>query len=516
VITTSSAWLLIVACGLAAASASFVRRGARIALLACAVVVAAAGHTDLGRWHGQRPRVHYWDFYHYFVATKYFPEVGYLHLNEAAVVADAEDVPGQADPRALVRSMENYLFEPRGRVVSRADAIRAPFTAERWAGFKADVATFRDIAPAAWAQGAVMEDHGYNGAPLTTVVDGTLPRLLGVPASTWIGPASWWDPVAIAGTAGVVGVLLGAEAALGFLFVFFANAMNDYSVIGGSYLRYPFLCAMTLGVVAWRVGRPGLAGLWWALAVHLRVFPVLFVAGVAVRAALSPDRRAAFVADWPFWRSFLGVAFALFAALALVPTPDGELVWLSFFRKMALHSEHWTPNTVGLRYPFFYSEAANYSAILARRAAGEDVNWMFEAQRTFATWWPAWAAVAASLTALGAWATGRGRSEAAFAFGLVPMLAWMQISHYDWMVLAIVPLCFPSVDRGGARAPVWLALCLGLALVAAGRLIPSGEVDLDLRFCAYSLGLLVTVAGVMSAAKVNPGAREQATSAGEA
>jgi hypothetical protein len=60
--------------------------------------------------------------------------------------------------------------------VERKDEIVAWFTPPGWQIFKTDISAFRpeDVFDRRDSNGS--RDHGYNGAPLTTVVNGTLLR----------------------------------------------------------------------------------------------------------------------------------------------------------------------------------------------------------------------------------------------------------------------------------------------------------------------------------------------------
>ncbi len=64
---------------------------AGIALLAA---VGLGAHLDFLGFHGERGAVHYWDFFHYYMGSKYFAELGYGGLYDASARADAEDDPG--------------------------------------------------------------------------------------------------------------------------------------------------------------------------------------------------------------------------------------------------------------------------------------------------------------------------------------------------------------------------------------------------------------------------------------
>src|SRR5262245_47687069 len=116
--------------------------------------------------------VHWSEFYHYLLNTRYFPEVGYTGLYDATVVADHEYDAAHWNGDLGVRSLSTYAIGPRSEVLARAEAIKAPFAAVRWEAFKRDVAVFRAALGADWRDSRIQQDHGYNGTPVTTLLLG--------------------------------------------------------------------------------------------------------------------------------------------------------------------------------------------------------------------------------------------------------------------------------------------------------------------------------------------------------
>src|SRR6185503_21170371 len=99
--------------------------------------------------------VHNYEFFHYFVGSKYFPELGYTRLYECANVAEAEqgfrrrvELRKTRDLTKNELVLAKYVLEDPERF--KKGFVR-PFTPERWAAFKKDIAFFRDRAgPATW------------------------------------------------------------------------------------------------------------------------------------------------------------------------------------------------------------------------------------------------------------------------------------------------------------------------------------------------------------------------------
>src|SRR5262249_5238919 len=135
-------------------------------------VLGLAGYFHFGAFHGPGAGyVQRWDFTHYYLGAKYFPELEYTRLYQASVVAEADaGFADEASARRL-RDLSTGRFVNGADVLRDAPAYRARFSDERWRAFVADVATLRAwLSPARWAQSQM--DHGYNGTPAWAIVAG--------------------------------------------------------------------------------------------------------------------------------------------------------------------------------------------------------------------------------------------------------------------------------------------------------------------------------------------------------
>ena len=90
-------------------------------LLGVMAVVALAAYTNFGHFHGGG-LVHHWEQFHYFLGSKYFPEVGYDGIYAASVAAERELDRGQRI-QSHVRDLRTNDVVP---VVSQAAAGRTP------------------------------------------------------------------------------------------------------------------------------------------------------------------------------------------------------------------------------------------------------------------------------------------------------------------------------------------------------------------------------------------------------
>jgi hypothetical protein len=430
------------------------------------------GVTDIVQWN---------EFYHYYLNTKYFRELGYTGLYDATVVADHEDDPDSFNPDQAVRSLVTYENTTRGAVLERAAAIRAAFPDDRWREFKSDIAVFRAAQPDEWRSSQRQQDHGYNGSPLVTLLLGTLARQPLVDTATFLRLAAWFDIALVLGAGAVLWAVAGAAEGALFLFLFAANPLNDFSTVGGAYLRYLHLLALLAMAVAYARRRYALAGGALALAIGLRVFPLYLAFGLAAKIVLGPGRRQLLREHARFFAA-LGIVLAVVVvASSFQPSPEGSNPWGPYVAKLGLHAQRLTYNVVSLQYPFFYGSDHNAAALIQAYQEGHPANWIVEANRAFAAHRGAWLGMLLFVFAgLALYVRSTTPADGLFA-GLALVFVLLHVSHYDWCVLAIVPFLFPG------RTDMLLALLAFFMAASISVFLPAAAAIVDLRFCILSL-----------------------------
>jgi len=466
-----------------------VRKHSTWILLALAVFALAA-HANFLRYQRGLDRRGSVDFYVYYIATKYFPELGYYGLYEAHTIADYEDDRRAYRPMVPVRSLRDYSFVRKDSIVKRRDEIVAWFTPERWQEFKDDIGVFRaeyifDRRDSRWAQ-----DHGYNGTPLTTAINGTLARQPFLSTEQFVEIMSWSDLVLVIGVGAIIAYVLGAPWGLLFVIAFAANPLNDYITVGGSYLRYLHFGSLALGVVALRKGRGVTAGLLFAVATHLRIFPFFLAAALFVSDLLRADRRRLLLERRSFYLSFAASGLMLLAATSFVRGPGEHNVWVDFTENTALHNRSYAYNTLGLKYPFMYSEATNFEVIAERK---KPIDWGAEVAAKLHENRVGYGVAAALLVALSLLYLRRIQDSAEAMFvGIVWIYALLLATVYDFVLLSLVPFFFARDLR------MWWLLGLSWLLFCVVIHLPASEAANDWGYCVLSviLGayLVVTLA----------------------
>ena len=90
--------------------------------------------------------IHHWEQFHYFLGSKYFPEVGYDGIYVASLAAERELDLGQ-DPQPYMRDLRTNEVVPVGSLVNHMKEVRERFSDERWEIFREDVRYFLESEP---------------------------------------------------------------------------------------------------------------------------------------------------------------------------------------------------------------------------------------------------------------------------------------------------------------------------------------------------------------------------------
>jgi hypothetical protein len=137
----------------------------------------------------------------------------------------------------------------------------------------------------------------------------------------------------------------GLAAALAFAFLalsFFAR----FDFMGGSPLRWDWICALLLGAAALARRAPVAAGLGLGYAVLARIFPALFLLPLAAK---WMQARLTGARDPALTRSLAAAAALMLAVtLALAAVPAGRALSEEFAAKIRLHNQGVYTNHVGL------------------------------------------------------------------------------------------------------------------------------------------------------------------------
>ena len=112
---------------------------------------------------------HFHEFFHYYIAAKYFRELGYESLYDCTAYADREIATEEnRAPRitGYVRDLNDVLGDKTydAAIAHCQDDRRTHFSDARWASFKSDLRELQHLAPDDWWNGVVY-DAGFNPPP---------------------------------------------------------------------------------------------------------------------------------------------------------------------------------------------------------------------------------------------------------------------------------------------------------------------------------------------------------------
>jgi len=256
-------------------------RRALLVLLGLSALLAIATYVDFGVFR-YGSYLNEWDVYHYYVGTKYAPELGYTNLYGATLVADNETGLRYHPPRGEIRDLATAELRDVASVAAESDRYKSRFSEARWREFVSDISWFKMQLPEnRWS--LLLADHGYNGTPAWSfVVGGLLTRHLPVrnPVARWF--MVLLDPLLLLGTAVVVAWAYGRRAALLMVIFVGTHYLLSWGHLKGALLRTDFAMCSLLAVCLVKKGRYKIAGALLAWAILSRVFPGFLLIGPTI------------------------------------------------------------------------------------------------------------------------------------------------------------------------------------------------------------------------------------------
>jgi hypothetical protein len=447
--------------------------------LGCA---AALGWWNFGAFH--HPGFgHPSDTFHYYVGSKYFPELGYQRLYRCTAIADVEAGLREQVEKRYLRDLESNQLVAAAAAIQHPETCTSHFSPERWAEFQRDIAWFRDrLPPRRWH--TIQTDHGYNATPVWTALGGSLANL--APASERsLLVLRLIDPLLLAAIWGAVALAFGWRVACVAALYWGTNYPAQYGWTGGSFLRQDWLAGILLALCALRRGRPATAGALLAFAIAMRMFPVFVAAGFGVKAgvAMLQARRLHLAPDH---RRLLAGALAAGTALFALSLAagGGARAWGDFIADSRAHLSTPLRNYVGLATVVAYDPATRSGLTLdrakddpysdwkqARRSAAEARRWIF-------------LALLGGYLALLARAAAREPDWAVGALGTGLVLMAAELTSYYSAGLLAFGLLWPR------RPSIGVALC---ALSAAGWWLAGSGREWDEVFTGISLASVLFV-----------------------
>lgn len=400
-------------------------------------------HLNFLSFHGFRRWVHQHDVAHYYLGSKYLPELGYGRLYVAALRAEAQSHDGYFRA-ASGRDLATGQLRPVPDLLEGSAAVEARFAPGRWREFRLDVDRFREGNP---EYDRFLRDYGFNPTPVWALIGGSLANLVPAGSARGILLLTLLDTALLLALGATAAKAFGARAAAIAALLFCVVAGASFDWVGGAFLRYLWFAATGLSICLLRLGRPGAAGAALGLAAALRIFPALLVVAFAVRwcRQLVVERRAGGT-DGRFLSGFLCAVTGLVAATLL--GTGGSERWLEFIANLKLLASQAARNDIG-------SAALMRSSGLGETGLGAAVGVVL-------------------LVLVGiviARAATRVDAPAALLLGVPLIFFAVPLSSYYWSLLALVPLVLadrrpPLVALFGLESVSWFVLLASGSLAA--------------------------------------------------
>jgi hypothetical protein len=290
---------------------------------------------------------HRWEFFHYYLGSKYDRELGYTRIYQCAAVAQADS--GQANEvktRKLRNLAQEDLLVPAQTVLEHPEECKDRFaTPARWEAFKEDVKFFRNAAGLKYWND-MQNDHGYNPPPVWTVL-GHFWASLHPATDGYIKFLASFDILFLAGMfAAVYWAFRWRVFAVAAIF-WGCQLPAEYFWTGGAFMRQDWLFWLVLSACLVKKRYYALGGAAFAYATLLRVFPGLLLAGWVV------------VAGAYFWkhkrmaphhvRVMLGGLGATAVLVSISVAVAGWRSYPEFYHHIQVHNTTPLTNNMGLQ-----------------------------------------------------------------------------------------------------------------------------------------------------------------------
>ncbi len=445
---------------------------------------------------------HRWDDFHYYIGSKYAPELGYERLYACTAVADAEAGNEERAARRPMRDLVNDGMLTGQAALEDRQACKTRFSPERWTEFRHDVTWFRNVSGSADWWDRMQTDHGYNPSPVWTATGNFIAMRLPVGVGNFRALALVDIAFMIASLGAFWWAFGWRVAALAAIF-WGTQAPAAFNWVGGAFLRLDWLFWSVLSVALLRKQRWFWAGAVLAYASLLRVFPLLLFAGpvvlvvreVAVERRFSHENR----------RFFAGAATSALVLLAWGARIGGLAAYADFVHHTLMHAASPIANHMSLRTLFSFVPGGDLAKLWDTSLLDPAAPWTAARNARFAALRPGYYASALVLLGLFAWSVWRIRTRwIAVCLSLLVVTTLTDPSCYYYLAwILVAPLA-------RARRSIEIAL-MGLAAVGQFLLIRHDPFDVSfVKLAALYVGvsalLVIVFARVPGIFRRGPGA----------
>ena len=256
--------------------------GFLLACLAAMTLFAAGNYLDWGHFRNGG-YLNAYEFYHYYLGTKYAREIGYTNLYAASLVADDETGLKFSNDKKSIRNLATGGYIAVSEILNTREQYKARFSPERWNEWVKDVGWFKKaLSTGRW--NGVLRDKGYNASPVwSTLVGGLLTNRISTDSPAGMAFLSVIDLFLIGLAFGGVVWAFGPRAALLMLLLLGTHYMMHFSHMKGALMRTDFAVALILAVCLVKKEHYAMAGVCVAYSFLARVFPGVFLFGLGAK-----------------------------------------------------------------------------------------------------------------------------------------------------------------------------------------------------------------------------------------
>jgi hypothetical protein len=220
---------------------------------------------------------HRWEFYHYYMGSKYNREIGYERLYMCTAVAQSELGQTNEVRARKLRDLAIDVLAPTQPVLDHPEECKSHFTPERWEAYKRDVTWFRNSSNLQYWND-MQKDHGYNPPPVWTVMGYFLGSFH--PAGDgFFKLLALLDPLFFIGMFTAVYWAFGWRVCTVALIFWGCQLPAEYFWTGGAFMRQDWAFYLVLSGCLIRKRYYALGGAAFAYSTLLRVFPGALIAG---------------------------------------------------------------------------------------------------------------------------------------------------------------------------------------------------------------------------------------------
>ena len=429
---------------------------------------------------------HRWEFFHYYMGSKYTKELSYKRIYICSAIADAETGNYKAVKRRKMRDLsETNLLIPSKPFLENPEICKSHFSDERWEEFKTDLKHFRRVSGGGYWKD-MQKDHGYNPPPIWTIAGHYLSSL--APASdAYFKLLAGIDVTLTALLFLGIGWAFGWRILLVTLLFWGTQEPAPFYWTGGAFLRQDWFFLAIMSACLARKRYFFLSGFALAYAAGLRIFPVLLWGGPLSIIAWDVYRKRTLQKKYI---KFLGgglVAAALLVPLSLHVT-GGLHSYKEFAHHIQVHQHTALTNHVGLHTVIKHAPDGRMKYTRNNALLDPFERWKSHRNERFDKYKPLWYAIFLTLSALLFFTMRRTKALwIGMGLSLILVVSAVEATCYYWSVWILAALLTRA-----KREMEWplLGFYLGFFVFVAYKILHTQAGVNDLLAIAIAVGIV--------------------------